>query len=520
MRSRYGGRAMSDFEPNVDQPGLRIRLARSSQVIWALNVGGAIFTLFFLTMLTRTISVGDYATWVLIIRYVGYFSIPAVVYSYWLPRNISRGFNTAKTGLYAALALGAASVPIYLVLVRLIARSLEEPWIPVAVSSAILFLEYLNALLTSTSYGHSPQIYGYGQFAFKAVQAVSGFALVAFLLMGLTGAVLAVLAGRAAMVAIMFWLNRVKLGESRYDPAVMVSWLRCSWIPLLGSLTCLVYWLDILIVAFIFSDTVPVAYYGASMAILTLPLFASSIAGVLYPRVLSGKGAAEVREAAWLTLLFSVPFALFIIIYAEPIVALLGAAYLPAAWPLRAFGVSTVFQLIAGVAVVTYMGLEKADISSATPSVIWRSAFFKNNMIGLAANLFYVVAIIMLSTMSLGAVDFTTAWGLVMAASNAIAIALLSIFLRRDFGVTFPVTQVVRDLIVLVLPSVPLIALAYLWPALPVESPGRMLGVIVLNAAIFGAVYVPLLALISKKYREGLLFAVNELRHWLDKRSG
>ena len=48
---------MSDFEPNQDQPGLRIRLGQSSQLIWVLNVAGGIFTVFFLTMLTLTIQV-------------------------------------------------------------------------------------------------------------------------------------------------------------------------------------------------------------------------------------------------------------------------------------------------------------------------------------------------------------------------------------------------------------------------------------------------------------------------------
>jgi O-antigen/teichoic acid export membrane protein len=506
---------MSDFEPNQDQPGLRIRLGHSSQLIWVLNVAGGVFSVFFLTMLTRTIPVGDYAAWVLIVRYVGYFSIPAVVYSYWLPRNISRGFNTARTALYAALAMGAVSVPVYLAVIRIVSSSLQEPWVPVAIASAILFLEYLNAYLTGLSYGHSPQISGYGQFAFKAFQALVGFALVAFLLMGLTGAVLAVLAGRAALVAVMGYLNRGKIRESRYQPEVLRSWLSCSWIPILGSLTCLVYWLDILVVAFIFSDTVPIAYYGAAMAILALPLFATSIAGVLYPKVLAGKGIEEIREAAWLTLLFSVPFTLFIIIYAEPIVALLGPAFLPAAWPLRAFGISTVFQLIAGVAVVTYMGMERSDVTSATPEVVVRSVFFKNNMIGLAANLFYIAVLLALSRMSLGPVGFTTAWGLVMAASNIITLSLLALYLRRDFSLAFPLAAIAKDTGRLVLPSLPLIAVAYIWPTLPVESAGWMLGVLVLNAAIFGAVYVPLLALVCKKYRESLVFTVNALRDML-----
>jgi O-antigen/teichoic acid export membrane protein len=508
---------MSDFEPNQDQPGLRIRLSQSSQLIWALNVAGGIFTVFFLTMLTRTISLEDYASWVIIIRYVGYFSIPAVVYSYWLPRNISRGFNTARTALYAALALGAASVPVYLTLTSLVSRSLDEPWVPAAIASAILFLEYLNAFLTSLSYGHSPQISGYGQFAFKAFQAIAGFALVASLLMGLIGAVLAVLIGRIALVAVMGYLNRGKMRDSRYQPEVLRSWLACSWVPLLGSLTCLVYWLDILVVAFIFNDTVPIAYYGAAMAILALPLFATSIANVLYPKVLAGKGEGEIREAVWLTLLFSVPFTLFIIIYAEPIVALLGPAFLPAAWPLRTFGVSTVFQLVGGVAVVTYMGMEKSDITTATPDVVMRSVFFKNNLIGLAANIFYVAALLVLSSAALGPVGFTTAWGLVMVASNFMTLALLVIYLRLDFRLAFPVMAVIKDLGRLILPSLPLIVVAYLWPTLPVESVGRMLGILALNAVIFGAVYVPLLALVSKKYRESLIFSMYALRDILKR---
>jgi len=510
---------MSDFEPNQDQPGLRIKLGRSSQTIWVLNVAGGLFTVFFLTMLTRTIPVEDYATWVLIVRYVGYFSIPAVVYSYWLPRNISRGFNTARTALYAALAMGAVSVPAYLAVTRLVSRSLEEPWAPVAIASAILFLEYLNAFLTSLSYGYSPKIFGWGQFAFKAFQALSGFALVAFLLLGLTGAVLAVLVGRAALVAVMGYMNRGMIMASRYQPEVLRSWLTCSWIPLLGSLTCLVYWLDILIVAFIFNDTLPIAYYGAAMAILALPLFATSIANVLYPKILAGKGMDEIREAAWLTLLFSVPFTLFIIIYAEPIVALLGPAFLPAAWPLRAFGVSTVFQLLAGVAVVTYMGMERSDITTATPEVVMRSVFFKNNMVGLAANIFYIAALFALSGMALGPIGFTTAWGIVMAASHLITLSLLVFYLKRDFRLAFPVMPVVKDLGRLVLPSIPLIAVAYFWPTLPVQSTGLMLGTLVLNAVIFGAVYIPLLAVVSKKYRESLVFSINALRDILKKPS-
>jgi O-antigen/teichoic acid export membrane protein len=508
---------MSDFEPNQDQPGLRIKLRQSSQLIWVLNVAGGIFTVFFITMLTRTIPVQDYATWVLIIRYVGFFSIPAVVYSYWLPRNISRGLNTARTALYIALALGVASVPIYLALIRFVSLSLEEPWVPVAIASAILFLEYLNAFLTSLSYGYSPQIFGYGQFAFKAFQALAGFILVASLLMGLTGAVLAVLAGRVALVAVMGYLNRGKITASKYEPEVLRSWFATFWLPLLGSLTCLIYWLDILVVAFIFNDTVPIAYYGAAMAILALPLFATSIANVLYPKILAGKGVDEIREAAWLTLLFSVPFTLFIIIYAEPIVALLGPAFLPAAWPLRTFGISTVLQLVAGVAVVTYMGMEKSDITTATPDVVMRSAFFKNNMIGLAANIFYVASLLVLSSMALGPVGFTTAWGLVMAASNFITLTLLVLYLRRDFRLAFPVMTIVKDLGRLVLPSLPIIIVAYLWPTLPVESVGRMLGILVLNAVIFGVAYVPLLTLVSKKYRESLVFSINALRDMIKK---
>jgi len=509
---------MSDFEPNPDQPGLRIRLKRSSQLIWALNVAGGIFTVFFITMLARTVPVQDYADWVLIIRYVGYFSIPAVVYSYWLPRNVSRGFNTARTALYAALALGGISVPIYLGLIRLVSLKLDEPFAAVAIAAAILFLEYLNAFLTSLSYGHSPQIYGYGQFAFKSVQAVAGFALVASLLLGLTGVVLAVLAGRVALVAVMGYLNRGKIRASSYQPEVLRSWLASSWLPLLGSMTCLVYWLDILIVAFIFGDTVPIAFYGAAMAILALPLYATSIANVLYPQILAGKGEGELREAAWLTLLFSVPFTLFIIIYAEPIVALLGPSFLPAAWPLRAFGISTLFQLVAGVAAMTYIGMEQSDISTATPDVVLRSALFKNDLIGLAANLIYVAALLALSRMSLGPEAFTTAWGLAMAASNLVALALLVLYLRRDFRLSFPVMGVAKDLGRLVLPSLPLVAVAYLWPTLPVESALRMLGILIANGLIFGAVYVPLLALVSRKYRENLVFSVNALRDMVRRR--
>lgn len=143
-----------------------------------------------------------------------------------------------------------------------ISGELEQPTLPVLLSSGLIVLEYLYAALSYTSQGHKPQIVGFGQFEFKAAQAITGIAMISVFSFGLSGAVLSVLFGRLVMDLIMIRLNLHILRGSRFGWSAAILWTKSSWRSILGSLTCLLFWLDVLIVSLVFGSEVPVAFYG------------------------------------------------------------------------------------------------------------------------------------------------------------------------------------------------------------------------------------------------------------------
>ncbi|MEJ5292180.1 MAG: hypothetical protein WHS82_01155 [Candidatus Methanosuratincola sp.] len=384
---------MSAGELVSERLGLDVNLLYSSFMNYSFNFLGSVFSALFLTILARALTVEDYGVWVMLVRYIGYFAIPSVIFTYWLPRDISRGRNTSKTGLAYSVLMGIMMTPVYLVFVWAISGELGHPLFPALLSSGVVVLEYVYLALSYTSQGHKPQLVGIGQFAFKAVQAVTGIAMISGLHLGLSGAVLSLLFGRLVMDLVLLRLNLPLLRRSGISPGTAVLWAKSSWQSLLGSITCLVFWLDALIVSLIFGSEVPVAFYGVSAMILTVITYASSIPSSLYPKILAKKNLEDLDEAIWLTLLLTLPIAAFIALYAEPICAILGTKYLPAAWPLRSFLPASVMQAISGIAIISYLGLEGRDTSSISQRELLKSAVFKNDLLNLSVNVVYVMLI-------------------------------------------------------------------------------------------------------------------------------
>lgn len=495
---------MSGGELISEKLGLNVKLLYSSIVAYQLNIVGGVFSTFFITILARALTVEDYGTWVMIIRYIGYFAIPSVVFTYWLPRDISRGKNTSKTGLIYSLAMGALLTPVYMAFAWWASSDLGQPLFPLLLSSSIIILEYMNAALTYTSQGHAPQIVGFGQFAFKAGQAISGIIMISGIHLGLTGAVLSVLFGRLCMDLLMLRQNLPLLRKSRLSPETAIEWAKSSWRSLFGSLTCLVFWLDVLIVSLIFGSEIPVAYYGICITILMVITYASSIPSSLYPKVLAKKNLEDMGEAIWLTLAITIPIASFIILYAEPICAILGAKYLPAALPLRVFSVASILQVVSGIAVISYLGLEGKDSSTLTQRELLRSTIFKNDLVNMAINIVYIAGISISAYLLPDPVAVASAWGAWMCLSFAISLAALGTLITRDFGQRFPFPALGRDSLLLALPAALLAALPILFPMDAYSSLWLLVPILVAHIIAYFVAYIGILYLASKKFRKTL----------------
>lgn len=446
---------MSNNLPTDVLPGSKVRLRRASLILYIMNVAGAAFSFFFITILTRKLSIEDYAVWIMILRYIGYVSVPSVIFSYWITRDISRGKNTSRTGLFFSVAMGAASVPIYLALIYLFSTGFDQPIIPLALSSLALFMDYITSALASTSSGYKPEIMGYGSFVMKAGQALSGFVLLGVIASGLVGAIIALLIGKVLMNLTYLAMNRTVLGESKFDGGVIRSWLRASWLPLFGSVAGMLYTLDVLVVNLTYGSEVPIAYYGMAISVIGVITYAIVVSSSFYPKVLCKRNLEDLEEALWLTLLLSVPTVGIIITYASPVSAIFGLKYLPAAFGLQVISLAAITQMIFVLASTAYTGLEGADQGSLSSRNLYKSAIFKNGAVVFTINAIYVAALSLLSSLGLDPATFVAGWGALLTLAYLSGFLAFRQLIWRDFRQSFSLSMVLRNLAILALPLIP-----------------------------------------------------------------
>jgi O-antigen/teichoic acid export membrane protein len=299
---------------SFDHSGKEVRLRYVSIINFIVTACGVVGGLFYTMQLVRIITIEDYGIFIMIMRYVAYFSLPSGIYTTWLCRDISRGKNASKTGVYTALLFAVISLPIYFITIETLSIGLKQPLIPLLLSMGILFFELINAAFNSIVSGYKPQIASYGAFILGATQIFSGLLLFYVWYLGLTGAVIATLIGRMCLNFFLIKANYNVLYTSKFDKNLFKSWLKVSWYPLFLVLTNLIIGLDVLAVRVISGNEVSIAYYGICIGITSVTILSSIVTSSLYPLVLYKKNIEDLKEAIWLTLLLSIP-SIFIIMF-------------------------------------------------------------------------------------------------------------------------------------------------------------------------------------------------------------
>jgi O-antigen/teichoic acid export membrane protein len=491
-------------ELDVTPPGAQVRLRYTSFINYALNLASAIFSVFFLVIVTRRLSVEDYGTWVMIWRYVGYFLIYSVIFSTWVTRDISRGKNTSITGVMTSIIFGVASIPFYLLVVIFISGNLQQPLLPLLISSIVLFLDFLGNGLNSVSMGHAPQITGYSNFTYRVGSLIFGLIFVGSLAFGLTGAVIAALIGRVMMNTVSIFFNRSMLHKSLLQLHQIITWIKSSWLPLFGTLSGLLITFDVLIVSLMYNSQIPVAYYGVCISIASFATFASVVSSSLYPKILYKRNIEDLKEAIWLTSLLSLPVIFLMIIYAQPLCAILNLNYIGVVPSLRIMVFGIYFSLMSGIASTVYYGLDPFDEKKLESKTLLRSSIFKGYRISFVFSAVYLLLLYVLSLLSIDYLSFTILWVSALVSLYILSLVAFIILIRRHFSMAFPIYSILRDILIFAIPAVVSIIPSLLFPVSISESFYLTLYSLIPTALLSLAIYFSVLYVIERRFRVAL----------------
>jgi len=483
--------------------GARVRLRYATFVNIATRMIAVFASLIFVISVTRRLSVEEFGIWSMIMKYVNYTLPFTSIYAYWLPRTISRGVNTARTGFIMSILLGLTASIIYTGIAYEASAVFNQPIVPLLVAVLIVFQEYLNRCLTAISIGHAPQYVGWSTLILRISQAILGVFLVLFYKWGLYGAVLAAVGGRSAVLILLFVLNSRFVMESKFEVRVLWDWLKKSWLPLYSGLLTSFIALDAIIVRYFTGGEEPVAYYGVAISLLGLTLASTQGLPALYSRLLANRRVEDIVEVFWILFMITTPTVIGVLCYAEAFAAIYNIAYVQASLVIRVFAIAAFFRLFSMMLETALKGVENRDIGSTGFNDLLGTALFKTPSINYFITSIYLV-LLALSSILLGNeyVTVALAWGVLYTIRQVLLSVSFALFLKKEFSILIPYGKLLKYSLKFMLASITIILVRILCPVEPVESIYTLLRELLPAIACSAVSYLGALIVLDSKFRE------------------
>jgi hypothetical protein len=282
---------------------------------------------------------------------------------------------------------------------------------------------------------------------------------------------------------------------------IIRSWIRASWLPFFVTLAGVIFTLDVLVVNLIYSNAVPIAYYGIAISVIGVVTYATVVSTSFYPKVLCKRNLEDLGDAVWLTSLLSIPTVGIIIMYAYPVAAIFGVKYLPATLGLQTISIATIIQMLYILASTSYIGLEGSDQESLSSRSLFKSAIFKNGAVICGTNVAYIIALSAVSSLGLEPSTFVAIWGILLVATYLSSFLMLRHLIRADFGQSFSIKMVLRNFFLFAVPLVPAVAPYFLIGVEISEAFYQMFMNLVVPVMMSFAIYFGVLYLIDRKFR-------------------
>lgn len=396
-------------------------------------LAGLIFTVF----VARRLTVLEFGLWTLVFKYISYVTPFTVIFTYWIPRTISQGVNTAKTGLFLAVFLGTIASLIYAGIAFSASVFLGQPLNYLLVALVIVFQFYIDRCLNSIASAHAPQYTGFSNVFLKTFQAVSAFLFVIVLKLGFLGVIISVIMGRIASISLLYYVDRPLITESKLDFNMVKDWIGKSWLPLFNSFTDVLLVLDALIVRSIFGSEEPIAYHGISMSLVGVTAVSTQVLPALYTRLLAKRNVNDILEAFWIASLLAIPSIVGLIVYTEPIAAVYNLKYVTAAWAIRVFAISSFLQLLFALLATSLRGLETRDFN--TGNSLTETVLFKMPVLKSLTTLLYLAAVGAVSYIFIGdAIRLVLSWGILYCLMWIATITAYNWLLMIEFRIDLP----------------------------------------------------------------------------------
>ncbi len=482
--------------------GSRVRLRYATLVNFVSEFLSYAASLMFVILIARRLSVDEFGQWTLITRYVNYFLLLSVIYTYWIPRTISRGMNTAKLSLVLAVELGVFSSIVYLFVAYGTATFYNQPFIPLALAAVIVLEEFINQALRSIASAHAPQYVGISRLVLRFTQVGLAIITVPLLAMGLIGVVIAAICARLAVTALTIAVNKKVISRSSYSKEIVRKWLKASWLPLFFRLAAITYTFDVLVVRTIVGTDDVLAYYGVAVSIYGMAIGSTRAIPALYSRLLARKDINDVVETFWIVFMVNLPLVVGMILYADVLAYLYNPKYFVVVNAIRIFALASTAMLVTRIIRTTIYGLEERDADYTWSSgKLLRTTLFQVPVLNIAVSVTYLGLLGALTWAIKDPVNVVLVWGCAYLIYNVVVCISYDWLLRRELSIRLPYAVIFRYLARFMVALLPMVLIRFV-VQVPLSTSIWALMKSFMPVVILSAVsYFTVLYVIDEKFR-------------------
>jgi len=411
-------------------------------------VTGSIFSL----ILTRTLTPEEFGHWGLIFSVISYFALLIPMFGYWSTRETARKLDSGKTSVLSTMGFSIIASAVFIPISLIISFQTESNQTQFLFATLLIPAIFINGILSAIALGYKPHVISFSSIAFGLVQVPTALFFVYFLDMGVIGVILTLLMAHVATIAVLIISIREKL-KTNFQITYLKKWIKLFWIPLYPSVYNILAESTILIYTVLTGSIIGVAYWVASIVLVSVIAPAGLISRAVYPKLLNENTKDFFRDNLTYLFYFGILFTSIVITFAKPGLFILNPFYEKATLVVIILAIDGFLTILVNMFQLSLIGIEKIDtFSHSTYKDYIKSKLFYVYTLRLIQVIIYVIIfVIMLQifTSSVSSeIDLLIYWAIILVVTEIPLTIILGVMIKRNFPDPFDYVRIMKFLII------------------------------------------------------------------------
>jgi O-antigen/teichoic acid export membrane protein len=411
-------------------------------------VTGSIFSL----IITRVLTPEEYGHWGLILSVVSYFPLILSVISYWSTRETATNLFSGKTAFLSTLGLSLIASIFFIIISYFITGETKTELNNFLLATILIPIMFLVGIFSSIAYGYKPHVLGISTVFYGISQVFSVLTFVYYFDLGIPGVILSLTLSYSVSTLILFLYVREKIKTSLQINFIK-KWIKLSWIPLYPIISLVLANSTILIFVIITDSVLGIAYWTASLILVSIISSSGLISQATYSKLLKDKDRSFFQDNLTYLFYFAILFTALIITFARPGLFLLNPFYEEAFPIVIILSVEGFLLVLINMFQNSLIGIEKVDTNSnSTFKDYIKSKLFYVQSLRLIQVASYVVIFIVVFTLFTSSknslIELLIYWASISFVTHIPLFIIFFVLIKKNFSNSFDFNRITKFLMI------------------------------------------------------------------------